>query len=386
MAASPAPEEVRALWVLRTSLTSPETIRTMVRSANAAGFNTLIVQVRGRGDAYFRSVLEPRPAGLAGKLASFDPLDVALASAHEAGLKVHAWVNVNLVSSAAELPADRTHIIYRHPEWLMVPRQLVDEMAPLPPGSPEYLGKLARWIRSQPAELEGLYASPIPQGSADHIVAVIADLAARYQVDGVHLDYVRYPNDDFDYSAAALSAFRTALLPRLAESERRRLDTRLSIDRTVYADMFPDTWREFRLSRLNALVMKLRTALKTARPDAVLSAAVFPAATDASRERLQDWQAWLENGLIDIVCPMAYTPDAAVFRSQVQAARQLAGLHPMWVGIGAYRLSSAQTIENILAARSLGASGIVLFSYDSLTSLPNGSDYLSEVAKAAFDQ
>src|SRR5688500_2004663 len=52
--------EVRALWVVRTTLTSPEKIHQMVENAYAAGFNTLIVQVRGRGDAYYRSRHEPR--------------------------------------------------------------------------------------------------------------------------------------------------------------------------------------------------------------------------------------------------------------------------------------------------------------------------------------
>ena len=56
----------------------------------------------------------------------------------------------------------------------------------------------------------------------------------------------------------------------------------------------------------------------------------------------------------------------------------------MWAGIGAYRLSPAQTVENIETARRLGASGIVLFSYDSLVHPPRGLDYLASVGRAAF--
>jgi dihydrodipicolinate synthase/N-acetylneuraminate lyase len=68
----------------------------------------------------------------------------------------------------------------------------------------------------------------------------------------------------------------------------------------------------------------------------------------------------------------------------VAGARQAAGSRPVWAGIGAYRLSSSETVENIRIARQLGASGIVLFSYDSLISLPRGLDYLAQVARAAF--
>src|SRR5690606_11601612 len=95
--------EVRALWVTRATLSSPEAIAQMVRDAKAGGFNTLIVQVRGRGDAYYRSGLEPRAEGIKGP-ATFDPLAEVLARAKRAGLAVHAWVNLNLVSSAVSLP------------------------------------------------------------------------------------------------------------------------------------------------------------------------------------------------------------------------------------------------------------------------------------------
>ncbi len=79
-----APEQTRALWVTRTTLTSPEAIRQMVAEAQAGGFNTLLVQVRGRGDAYYSGTIEPRAPELAGK-PSFDPLASVLEHAHRAG-------------------------------------------------------------------------------------------------------------------------------------------------------------------------------------------------------------------------------------------------------------------------------------------------------------
>ena len=93
-----APSEVRALWGVRTTVTFPEGIRRMVATARGAGFNTLIVQVRGRGDAYYHSRWEPRARELADQDAKFDPLALTLAEAHQAGLKVHAWVNTSAMS------------------------------------------------------------------------------------------------------------------------------------------------------------------------------------------------------------------------------------------------------------------------------------------------
>ena len=64
--AAAARDEVRALWVTRVSLTTPRSVSAVVQTARVSGFNTLLVQVRGRGDAYFADALEPRADALAG--------------------------------------------------------------------------------------------------------------------------------------------------------------------------------------------------------------------------------------------------------------------------------------------------------------------------------
>ena len=376
--------EVRALWVLRTSLESSEAIRRMVRSAADNGFNTLFVQVRGRGDAYFTRGVEYRASGLAAQPDSFDPLAETLARAKEAGLRVHAWVNVNLVSSAAELPASRDHVIYEHPEWLMVPRELAPELLPIDVRSPEYLGRLARWTRANSTTVEGLYASPVHPEAVAHTARVVADLVTRYAVDGVHLDYVRYPAGDFDYGRAAIRVFEAEMRARVSASEHARVEALQVIDPFAWPETFADEWRLFRQSRLTSLVARLRSTVKGIRPAAVVSAAVVPDAEVAQREKLQDWRTWIENGFIDALCPMAYTSEPAEFAAQIADVRALAAGRPVWAGIGAYRLSPRETIDNISTARRLGVSGIILFSYDSLISPPNGTEYLAAVFRAAF--
>ncbi len=380
----PASTEVRALWVRSTSLTSPAAIAAMVKSAQVGRFNTLLVQVRARGDAYFDSRLEPRAAALAAQPDAFDPLAVTLKLAHAQGIRVHAWFDIGLVSSAVQLPASRAHVVYRHPEWLMVPRELARDMSLLDARSQLYLDKLTRWTRAQSGEVEGLYVSPIPEESADATVAIVADVAARYPVDGVHLDYVRYPSDEFDYSLATLQAFRADILRGLDPAARRLRERETGSELAAWPEAYPDRWREFRRERLTRLVTRIRDAVKARRQDIIVSAAVLPDAADAASRRLQDWGLWVRQGLLDVVCPMAYATDRAAFTQQVTQATQMAAPRPVWAGIGAYRLSSSDTIENIRIARSLGATGIVLFSYDALISLPRGLEYLAQVSRAAF--
>ena len=379
-----AQDEVRALWVVRTTLTSPSAIATMVAAAKSGGFNTLLVQVRGRGDAYFQHGIEPRPASLAAQPA-FDPLATTIARAHEAGLQVHAWIDVNLIASAADLPAAREHVLYRHPEWLMVPRILAEELSTVDPRSPGYLGRLARHARSQATEVEGLYLSPVSADSVAYTSSVVRDIAQRYAIDGVHLDYIRYPTSDFDYSRDTLAAFRGSLIADVGLTDRRRYDARvIAGEPLVYTLAFPERWRTFRTSRLTALLTALRSNIKAVRPAALVSVAVVPDPHDAATRRLQDWRAWLDAGLVDVICPMAYTTDPSAFAAQIAAAKQVAGSHPLWAGIGAYRLSSEQIVENAQTARRLGVGGIILFSYDSLADPARGPGYLSQVGRAAF--
>lgn len=377
--------ETRALWVLRTSLTTPASIAALVRNAAEHGFNTLLVQVRGRGDAYYRGGLEPLPPDLLRQPATFDPLSSVLEQAHDAGLLVHAWVNLNLVSSAADLPTARQHLVYRHPAWLMVPRDIAQELATIAPESPAYVGKLARWTRAQSAEVEGLYASPIlPQATA-HVQAIVRDLARRYPLDGVHFDYARYPNERFDYSRAAIREFRTYVRPRLDPATRRTLDRQQADDLFAYPDGLQDLWRDFRIARMTAFMSRLRDTVKAERPRATVTVAAAPDPAEAYDRRMQDWRGWLARGFVDGVAPMAYTTEPARFAEQIAAARAAAGARLVWAGIGSWRLSPEQTVHNIETARRLGASGFVLFSYDSLINPRQSSPgYLATVSRGAF--
>jgi uncharacterized lipoprotein YddW (UPF0748 family) len=267
----------------------------------------------------------------------------------------------------------------------MVPRDIAQELAPMEPESPGYVGKLARWTRAQAADVEGLYASPILPEAADYIASIAGDLVKRYALDGIHLDYARYPNDRFDYSRPAIREFRTWMRARISSAARRPVDEQESVDLFAYPDAFPEEWRTFRTSRMTALVDRVHAAVKRQRPGVILSAAVAPDAHEALQRRLQDWSGWLDSGFVDAICPMAYATEPARFAEQISVARDAAGMHPVWAGIGAYRLTPQETIDSIQAARRLGAEGVVLFSYDSLIALRQSApDYLTVVGRAAF--
>src|SRR5262245_47920953 len=222
------------MWVMRTALSSPESIANVIRTAETGGFNTLLVQVRGRGEAFYKSAIEPRATDLDRQPESFDPLAMAIELGHRAGLQVHAWVNVDLVASGATLPRARGHVASIHPEWLMVPRPLANSLHRITPRSPGYLGTLAPWTHAQSAQVEGLYLSPITAESQDYTAGVIREIVEKYPVDGIHFDYIRYPSVEFDYSPSALALFRAAVAPKVSAGERQRLDRAAATDVTAW--------------------------------------------------------------------------------------------------------------------------------------------------------
>ena len=85
----------RYIWVVRSSLVTENSIDRMIEYAVINRFNNIIVQVRGRGDAYYNSVFVPKSSLI--KNLDFDPLAYLIPIAKQKGLKVHVWVNTYLL-------------------------------------------------------------------------------------------------------------------------------------------------------------------------------------------------------------------------------------------------------------------------------------------------
>lgn len=374
--------EVRAVWVVRQTMTSPESVRQLVVRAQAAGLTDLIVQVRGRGDAYYNSSFEPRADDLNRQPADFDPLALVIEEAHRVGIGVHAWLNTYLVADIRYLPRSQEHLVYRHPEWLMVPRGLAAELYAGDPQRPDYLDRLVAFARQNPAKLEGLFISPANDEVRDQIVRLWLDVARRYDVDGLHFDYVRYPNPEYDYSRISLDKFRHEMERMLPAAERDFLGGKVDQQPLLYVDTFSEQYAQFQRRQVSLLVERIYDQIKHVRPEVKISAAVFANEVDATKSRFQDWKSWLQRGWLDAVCPMAYTEDADLYRKQIANAVSLAGGREVWGGIGVYRQEVADAREKILLNRELGSRGFILFSYNSLIETsptnPRG-DYLEQL-------
>jgi uncharacterized lipoprotein YddW (UPF0748 family) len=277
-AASPPPH---ASWIPGSALESPDGIRRAVSAAVAAGAGAIVASVPlypdGGPDRFLQLVRQ----------------------AHEQRLLVFASVDLERAALPNELPASRQHVLYQHPEWLMVPRALAPELLTIDPRSPEYLGRLARWTRTH--EADGIYVSPLADAAPPFLASAVSAVVKRYPIDGVQLDAARYPAYDFDYGLSAIDAFRRSIRPSLSPASRATVDADEALDPFAYFNAFPDAWRQFRQTRMTRMVETVRAAIADALPGIPIIAAIS-GLTDTDRiDHFQDWRSWLDRRLIDAV-------------------------------------------------------------------------------------
>jgi uncharacterized lipoprotein YddW (UPF0748 family) len=353
-----------AVWVARDRLTSARSIEEICRAAREAGVGTLVVQVRGRGDAYYRTGLAPRAQALDGTSDGFDPLAEVLK--HAQGLRVLAWINVFLVWSDDASPRDPAHVVRAHQDWLL------KDVDGRPVATYGPLDRAQGWI-------EGIYADPASPEYREHFARLAAEIAGRYAVDGIHLDFVRYAGAGYGRGGALGDEFLAewGLDPRwlAPESELVAPDVRGAMPSSQQAlARAALAWADLRAAQVTELVRAVRKGLRQARPGVELSAAVFPDHRASFLEKGQDWRRWAREGLVDALYPMAYFGGTERVAAQLAEMRQVvdgSGVR-LYAGLGAYLKESDRIGAEAGQAWSLGFDGVSLYDVGTLLGRSEG--------------
>ncbi|MGI8905945.1 MAG: glycoside hydrolase family 10 protein [Candidatus Sumerlaeaceae bacterium] len=347
-----APTEYRALWVdvfhkgLRTRAEADD----MLATARAANYNAIVIQVRKACDAYYDSGVEPKnPAVEPG----FNPLEYIIQRAHSTAgkqrrIEVHAW----LVAYRTRLPNDDlwkspNHIFQQHPEWL---------------------GMRADGSREDKGENPGrYYLDPgIPQ-VIDYNLSVVRDILSRYDIDGIHYDYIRYPEGKGDgnpwgYNPVSLARFNA----QYARTGKPAADD--------------PQFSEFRRQQIYDQVRKVYAHVRAWRPRVKVSvAAITWGDVDKGFERssaytniMQDWPQMAQDGFLDVIFPMNYKREkvSAQARSHRTWARFLGEVAERSgrFGVNGVDGEELNSVDGILAqirdTRSLpGIDGIITYCY-----------------------
>ncbi len=338
-----ATPQLRAFWVdaFHAGFKTPAQVQRLVSEAQSAGANALFVQVRRRADSYYRRTLEPIAADLQ---SGYDPLADLIARAHARDIEVHAWTVLLPAWMDNYNQPDRSHVWYRH--------------GPSKTGAENWFmlsdgGKAGSCEGNSPC---AYFLDPGHPAVRDYTVNVLRHLAQQYDLDGLHLDYVRYPSAHFGYNAESVKRFQRA-------TGRR--------DKPAWDDA---QWMQWRRDQVTSLVKRIYLELHAIEPQMTLSAATItwgPAPTTdfktsrAYSETLQDWAGWLRDGYIDLAIPMNYYREAThstQFTDWVNFTRANKGRREVAIGLGAWLNTADQNFAQMSRATT-GTLGVSFYSY-----------------------
>ncbi len=367
--AQAANPEARAVWVTRweyttetggsLSSTYKARIKRIMGRAVEGHFNIIVFQVRGQGDAFYSSNYEPWAYELTSRYPSslgtdpgWDPLQYAIGQAHQRGLELHAWLNTfNCWKGTTPPPAgiDPEHMYNAHPEWLCAdhnatPMPLTSDYVSVSPGNPEVTG---------------------------HIHNVAMDILQRYDVDGIHFDYIRYPHSVYSRDLVTDSLFLEEF--------------------GITPDEDIEQWKQWQRDQITNFLQNFYQAAISVKPMVKISAAVigrynYPSSGwDCYNTVYQDARLWASRGIVDYLAPMIYW-----------AMNEFAPLIDEWThysygrhilaGIAAYKMSEFGGWSHIEAqidtARAEDAAGVLLFRSGSLD--PSDGYYWSELGADRF--
>ncbi|MXV60492.1 family 10 glycosylhydrolase [Natronorubrum sp. JWXQ-INN-674] len=283
-------EELRAFWVdgFNEGIYNEDEVADLVAAAAESNHNAIIAQVVRRGDCFCNDALPPRTdAPIAD---DFDPLESLVATAHEADLEVHAWMNVNTMWNQAEPPEADDHPFNTHGPGTEDPWHSIRE------DGEEHFA-------------DNYFFDPGHPGVADYLVDSACSLVDNYDIDGVNLDYVRYPDHNLEIGSSSWGYNETAL-------ERFQNET----GRDDVPDADDEEWSQWRRDQVTNLVRRIYLETAELDPEICLSANTITygfgpeqqGGWESSRtyaEVLQDWRAWMEEGIIDLNVPMNYKRD-----------------------------------------------------------------------------
>lgn len=299
-----------------------EELTTLLDSLEAMHVNTVLLQTRVRGDVIYPSEIEPFShlfTGTTDKAPDYDPLAFAIEECHKRGMQLHAWI--------VTLPLGKDEHIRRQGKHALSRRKR----------------KLCTHYKGQ------WYMEPGNPATGEYITEIVKEIVTNYNVDGIHLDYVRYPDRTNGYPDATLHRKhgRGTPLPH---------------------------WRR---NNITAIARKVYNAVKEEKPWVRVSCAPLgkydnltrysSLGWDAYNAVFQEAQEWVKEGIMDILFPMLYFDGNNFYPFVLDWQENNNGRHIV-PGIGIYRLlpeyGGWQAIEierQINTSREAGTAGTAMF-------------------------
>ncbi|MFI5377949.1 MAG: glycoside hydrolase family 10 protein [Tepidisphaerales bacterium] len=324
-AQSPEPGEQRGFWCHSAFGPSGMTWDQSIRILADNGFNAIFPNMLWGGLAYYDSAVLPVAPEVKDR---GDQIAQCVAACRKYGVACHVWkVNWNMGGRA--------------------PREFVERM--------KREGRTQVQFSGAPNDT---WLCPSHPDNQKLETDAMVEVAGKYDVDGIHFDYIRYPGPDGCFCPGCRERFEKSLGRKVGNWPA---DVRRDPE-------FTGKWLDFRRDNITRTVAAVAEATRKIKPKVKISAAVFPNWTVDRDGVGQDWKLWCERGYVDFVCPMDYTPHNGQFENLVRQQVTWAGKTPCYPGIGLSTWTGSsdnlvRLIEQISITRKVGTHGFTVFEY-----------------------
>ena len=339
--------EVRAIWFDRGTIVKAKSEADLVEIFDRmaiAGINTVFFETLNSSYTIYPSRVAPEQNPL---VKGWDPLKAAVKLAHERDMELHAWVWTFAAANKRhnQILNQPSHylgpVLSQRPEWAMTDQQ----------GSRFHYNSGKVFLDPANPEVRG------------YLQKLIAEIADNYDVDGIHLDYIRYP---FQSSTGHLTYGYG-----IASREQFQQATGFDPAQLNPYHLFWSEWIEFRTEQVDTFVREVSQQLRDIDPELTLSTAVFPLPT---RDRLnkiqQGWETWVKKEWIDMLVPMTYSQSALQLYSVTNPllSEFSQGKALLLPGIRLLDMSEVVALDQMQLLRGLSTEGYSLFAAENLNS------------------
>lgn len=351
--------EIRAMWFDRGTIVdagSRQGLEEIFDRLAASGINTVFFETVNAGYPIYPSAVAPAQNPLISS--SWDPLKDAVELAHERDMELHAWVWAFAAGNQ------------RHNTLVNQPQRYLGPILDANPGWANYddRGRIIPVGQTKP------FLDPANPQVRQYLQDLYSEIVTNYDVDGLQLDYIRYPFQDpsggryYGYGRAARNQFRreTGVDPLNISPRNSQLW---------------QEWTDFRIEQIDSFVTDVSEHLRQQRPDLIMSAAVFPMPYHERMQKLQqNWEAWAQDGVIDLIVTMSYAMDANrlqqltspwLYEANTDAETTDIGSALLLPAIRLLDLPDSSAVDQIQALRDMPAGGYALFAVENLNNNTN---------------
>lgn len=311
--------EYRAFWVdtFNTNLNNHTDVLNVVNNARAAKANAIFVQVRRRGDSWYLNSLEP-PGDRVPIQPGFDPLQDIINVAHSEGIEVHAFVIMSAIWGRAPNlfpPESPNHVFNLHGGYNAATNTIVAgpnnwlTRTLLPDTTP---GSTAISFQGHRFGSDFWIDFGHPDAAA-YTVNVLNHLVLNYDIDGLHLDRIRYPEIGISGQTPSTGT-NIGYNPTSVERFQRHYNIPPGSPPPAPND---PQWNQWRRDQVTNIVRRVYLNALAIKPNLKISAALIAFGGIGSTESswnsaeafwrvYQDWRAWTQEGILDVAIPMVY--------------------------------------------------------------------------------